>query len=61
MMFNEDSLRDDIQKVWGEHGAHVEVFDFMLDRIAKLERQVRDLTAAVEAYDWEANNGGYMR
>ena len=25
-MFNEDALRDEIHKVWGEHGAHAEVY-----------------------------------
>lgn len=33
--FNEDSLRAEIVKVWGEHGAHVEVFD----RIVALARR----------------------
>jgi hypothetical protein len=29
-MFNEDTLREEIVKVWGEHGAHIEVFDHIL-------------------------------
>ena len=32
-IFNEDSLRADIVKVWGEHGAHVDLFDFMVKAI----------------------------
>jgi hypothetical protein len=28
--FNEQSLRDEIIKVWGEHGAHLEVYDNLL-------------------------------
>lgn len=31
-LFNEDSLRADIARVWGEHGAHIDVFDHMLNQ-----------------------------
>ena len=34
-MFNEDSLRAEVVKVWGEHGAHIDV----LDHIIKLARK----------------------
>ncbi len=33
-IFNEDSLRADIAKTWGEHGAHIDVFDTIL-RLAR--------------------------
>lgn len=26
-LFNEDTLRDEITRIWGEHGAHAEVYD----------------------------------
>lgn len=29
-IFNEQSLRDEIIKVWGDHGAHLEVYDNLL-------------------------------
>lgn len=31
-LFNEDTLRAEIVRVWGEYGAHVEVFDMMRRR-----------------------------
>jgi len=30
VLFDEQTLRADIIKVWGEHGAHIDVFDYML-------------------------------
>lgn len=39
--FDEQALRADIIKVWGEFGAHVDVFDQMLKRVAELEAAVR--------------------
>lgn len=35
--FDEHSLRAAIVSVWGEYGAHVLVFDYMLLRIDRLE------------------------
>lgn len=32
-IFNEQSLRADIVKQWGEHGAHIDIFDMMLKRV----------------------------
>lgn len=29
-IFNEESLRKEIIKIWGEHGAHCEVYDMLL-------------------------------
>ena len=39
--FNEDSLRADIVKVWGEHGAHIDVFDHMLTLAAYAKEALR--------------------
>jgi hypothetical protein len=39
-MFNEDTLRIDIVKTWGEHGAHVEVFDLMEHEIELLRDDI---------------------
>ena len=33
-MFNEQTLRSEIAKVWGEHGAHMDVYDELLKRAA---------------------------
>lgn len=35
-MFDEQRLRQDIAATWGEHGAHIDVFDFMLREIEQL-------------------------
>lgn len=40
-VFNEDRLRADIVKTWGEHGAHVEVYDRILSEL-DLVRKDRD-------------------
>lgn len=37
--WNEEDLRADIVSVWGEHGAHADVFDWMVKRISELERE----------------------
>jgi hypothetical protein len=31
-LFNEDVLRENVAKVWGDHGAHVEVLDELIRR-----------------------------
>lgn len=36
-VFDEHKLRDEIVKIWGPAGAHVEVFDMMYNRIKELE------------------------
>lgn len=34
-MFNEDTLREEIVAKWGEHGAHIDVYDNLV-RLARL-------------------------
>jgi DNA-binding transcriptional MerR regulator len=41
-MFNEKTLREEIIKTWGAHGAHVEVFDAILEKNKTLQDE-RDL------------------
>lgn len=36
-VFNEDTLRSEIVRMWGEHGAHVDVFDHILKLAKKSE------------------------
>lgn len=36
-IFNEESLRKEIVSVWGEYGAHTEVFDMVLKKVRILE------------------------
>lgn len=31
-IFNEQKLRAEIAKTWGEHGAHIEVYDMLLNK-----------------------------
>ena len=48
-LFNEDSLRTAIASVWGEYGAHMDVFDQMLrrcDAADRAEQPLADLTAS---------------
>lgn len=47
--FNEDSLRADIVKVWGEFGAHTDVFDF----VVKKARQASDYALLLGAWHGE--------
>lgn len=44
-LFNEDTLRAEIVKVWGEHGAHVDVFDHILKEARKTVK-IRELVRA---------------
>ena len=39
-VFDENSLRADIVKVWGEHGAHTDVFDHMLRLLREAQADV---------------------
>lgn len=48
-MFDESTLRAEVVKVWGEYGAHVEVFDVMTMRAANLQAQITDLHALAES------------
>lgn len=34
-MFNEETLREEIAKTWGDHGEHMEVYDMLLSKRAK--------------------------
>lgn len=40
---DEYKLRGEIANIWGEYGAHVEVFDMMSKRIAALEARIAEL------------------
>lgn len=40
-LFNEDSLRRGIIEIWGEYGAHCEVFDTLCSSLRHLEAQNR--------------------
>ncbi len=35
-IFNEKNLQTDIASMWGENGAHIEVFDSMVKEIERL-------------------------
>ena len=45
--FSEQSLRQAIVNTWGPAGAHADVFDHMLSRIAVAEAEVAELRAAL--------------
>jgi hypothetical protein len=49
--FNEHTLRADIVSVWGEYGAHVDVFDFMVAEIVNLRARVGQLEKALTRVD----------
>lgn len=48
MTWNEDNLRADIVSVWGEHGAHVDVFDHMLKRLREERPEIRYVAGVTE-------------
>ena len=49
MIFDERKLRDEIVKVWGEHGAHCEVYDELLGRPAASEVRGLERAAGIAA------------
>lgn len=57
MSFDEQSLRRDIAETWGEHGAHVDVFDALvksraavIDQKAALIDEIDRLRALITAW-----------
>lgn len=42
-VFGPEQLREELIRVFGEHGAHVEVFDMLTDRIKDCEKAGQDL------------------
>jgi hypothetical protein len=42
-IFNEQSLRKAIAETWGEHGAHIEVFDMLLGTRSKPRGYVKSI------------------
>lgn len=44
-VFDEHRLRQDIVATWGEHGAHIDVFDHMLKQINVLKSKLGGITA----------------
>lgn len=53
-IFNEVTLREEIVRIWGEYGAHVEVFDYTIGEIERL----REKLAEAELSNIEAQNPG---
>lgn len=50
-IFNEQSLRAEIAKTWGEHGAHMEVFDMLLKKaLPQVEVSDQDLFVLLDRY-----------
>lgn len=47
-LFNEQTLRDEIVAKWGEYGAHAEVYDDLLKRLAELEAEQTELLGRLE-------------
>lgn len=52
-IFNEDSLRADIVGVWGEHGAHIDVFDHMLKKAT--EKKQIYITSKNTGPSWQSD------
>lgn len=46
-VFDEHTLRADIAARWGEHGAHIDVFDYMVREIERLRAEIGRLEATV--------------
>ena len=60
-IFNENSLREEIVGVWGEYGAHVEVYDMLLKKLNELQTPPPDAAVreAVKHLKWHLT-GRYM-
>lgn len=41
--FDENTLREEIHKVWGAHGAHAQVYEMLIKRARLNERAILDL------------------
>ena len=52
MVFDERYLRSDIVKVWGEYGAHAEVFDGIMAVNAEMVEALRDLLVCMDLANW---------
>ena len=48
-MFDEDKLGEEIARVWGEHGAHSEVYGMLRDHLAKTKAINLELLEALKA------------
>lgn len=53
--FDEFTLRADIARVFGEHGAHVELFDAILRRAQPTDEQIRGILWELDHFACEAN------
>lgn len=42
-IFNEQELRKEIAKMWGEYGAHVEVIDMLIKKNKELVKTIEEL------------------
>lgn len=40
-IFDEKSLRVDIAKTWGEHGAHIDIYDRLLKQLSDLKEPIK--------------------
>jgi len=54
-VFDESTLRADIARVFGEHGAHVELFDAILRRAQPTDEQIRGILWELDHFACEAN------
>lgn len=55
-MFDEKKLRQEIVNTWGEHGAHCEVFDLLINRIKTLEQ-----TTYMVVEDYPTPKGSHLQ
>jgi len=50
-VFNEISLGEEIKKIWGEYGAHYEVYKMVLDKNESLTSQNTILKETLEVFE----------
>lgn len=65
--FDENKLREDIAYVWGEHGAHIDLFDFINKRAKSLtdlrercDKAVKELTLLLDQGKLRPKEVGYV-
>lgn len=53
MVFDETTLREEIARIWGEHGAHAIVYDMLLQKLSRQKAAL--VTAREEIIEWRKN------
>lgn len=50
-MFDEDALGKEIARIWGEHGAHAEVYSMLRHENSELRKKLESCLAQLDSYE----------